>query len=106
MWTIIGSILGALAFLVILAFVGFGIGFYGLIVNPKNGLERKSEEEYTEYERAVKKAETILRAMPSEPVEVLTHDNLTLRGNFIRAKGNSKISILCFFASNNRGTIF
>ena len=103
MWTIIGSILGALAFLVILAFLGFGIGFYGLIVNPKNGLEGKSEEEYTEYERAVKKAEAILRAMPSEPVEVLTHDNLTLRGNFIRAKGNSKISILCLHGYTSNG---
>ncbi|MBQ4072868.1 MAG: alpha/beta hydrolase [Clostridia bacterium] len=103
MWTIIGSVLGAVAFLVVLVFAGFGIGFYGMIVKPKNGLEGKSEEEYTDYEKAVVRAEKVLRAMPNEPVKVVTHDGLTLRGNFIRAEGESKITILCLHGYTSNG---
>lgn len=103
MWTIIGSILGAIAFLVVLIFIGMGIGFYGMIVKPKNGLDGKPEEEYTEYEKAVTSASKVLRSFPSESVEVVTHDGLTLRGNFIRAEGDSKITILCLHGYTSNG---
>ena len=103
MWPIIGSILGVIGFLVVAALVGFGVGFYGLIVNPKNRLDGKSEDEYTEYEKAVVSAAKVLRAMPNEKVEVVTRDGLTLRGNFIRAEGDSKITILCLHGYTSNG---
>ena len=89
--------------LVLLLFVGMGIGFYCMIVNPKGGLDGKPEEEYTEYERTVTDASKVLKAMPSDPVEVITHDGLTLRGNFIRAEGDSKITILCLHGYTSSG---
>lgn len=102
MWTIIGSILGVVGFLVIAGLVGFGVGFYGLIVNPKNGLDGKPEEEYTEYEKAVTSAAKVLKSLPNERVEVVTRDGLTLRGNFLRA-GDSKITILCLHGYTSNG---
>ena len=103
MWpVIVGSILGAIAFLVVLAFAGFGVGFYDMIVNPKRSTDIP-EEKLTEYHKAMRKAEKELRAFPNEPVEVVTHDSLTLRGNFIRADGDSKISILCLHGYTSNG---
>ncbi len=103
MWTIIGSILGVIGFLLVSTLVGFGVGFYALIVNPKGSLEGKSNEELTEYERTIISAAEALRAMPSEKVEIVTHDNLTLRGNFLRAKEDSKITVLCLHGYTSNG---
>ena len=95
MWPIIGIILGALAFLVVLVFAGFGFGFYGMIVKAKSNFEDIPDEKLDEYHLNVRLAERKLRAFPSEQVQVTTKDGLKLYGNFIRAEGDSKITILC-----------
>ncbi len=103
MGIILGSIFGTLGFILLLVIVGYGYGFYALIVNPRGKWEQKTEEEKTDYDRAMEKAEAELRAFPNTKVEITTHDGLTLRGNFIKAEGCSNITILCLHGYTSRG---
>lgn len=103
MWTIIGSILGAIAFLVIMLFIGFGIGFYGMIVKAKSNYDDLKDEELDEYHLHVRREAEKLRAIPSLPVQVTTKDGLKLYGNFIYAEGESKITILCLHGYTSNG---
>ena len=103
MWPIIGSVIGVLSFLVILLFAGMGFGFYGMIVKAKSNFEDMPDEELDEYHLHVRTQERKLRSFPSEPVQVATKDGLKLYGNFIRAEGDSKITILCLHGYTSNG---
>ena len=100
---VVYGILGGVFGLLLLFAVGCGFGFYAMIVNPKSSSAGKSDDELTDYERTVRREEKVLRAMPNQEVSIVTFDNLTLRGNFIRAEGESKITMLCLHGYTSNG---
>ncbi len=103
MGAILGAVFGTLGFLLLLAMVGYAYGFYALIVNPTPSWEKKTEEEKTDYDRTMEREEKVLRSFPNIPVEIKTHDGLTLRGNFIKGNGSTNVTILCLHGYTSRG---
>lgn len=104
-WAIAVICIAAVAVLLAAYALGCYIGFYFIIVKPPVVSADKPNplmgDDFVGFVKKTREDAFIMKKLPREPVEVVTRDGLTLRGEFYRAAEPSDITIVCLHGYNS-----
>ena len=104
-WAIAVICIAVVFFAVAAYALGCYLGFYFIIVKPPVvSADRPNPlmgEDFAAFVKKTQEDAVIMKKLRSEPVEVVTRDGLTLRGEFYRAAEPSDITIVCLHGYNS-----
>ncbi len=104
-WAIAVICIAVTAVLLAAYALGCYLGFYFIIVKPPVvGADKPNPlmgDEFAEFVKKTQEDAVIMKKLESEPVEVVTRDGLTLRGEFYRAAEPSDVTIVCLHGYNS-----
>ncbi|OQC15382.1 MAG: 2-succinyl-6-hydroxy-2,4-cyclohexadiene-1-carboxylate synthase [Firmicutes bacterium ADurb.Bin080] len=109
LYVVLGSLGGAILIIVLLYVLVSYIAFLKLLIRPKKQISMNRDNPFIslmgegamDFLDYIKPKMLQHKALVTEPIEVKTDDGLTLRGDFYRAEGASKKTIICMHGYNS-----